>query len=63
LNFEWHLNPIIDKDFDYTLNLTGVILAVKDLYKNEIIGLTKRALVSKIASHDVLMVRLIKYKE
>jgi alpha-galactosidase len=63
LNFEWHLNPIIDKDFDYTLNLTSVILAVKDLYKNEIIGLTKKPLKASIAPHDILMVRLIKTKE
>ena len=60
LNYNWLLNPIVDKDFNYALNLTGIIYNVKDLFNGNLINSTKRNLVSKIASHDVLMVRLIK---
>jgi len=63
LNFNWLANPIVDSLFDYSLNMTGTIYSVKDLYQNVYLTTTKKPLQAVIGAHDVLMVRLRKSKD
>jgi len=63
LNFNWLANPIVDSVFDYSLNMTGTIFTVKDLYNNLQLTPTKKPLQTVIGAHDVLVVRLAKKKD
>ena len=60
LVFEWNKQQIKDQDFNMNLNFNQDHFEIKDLWKNIIIGNTKKVLKSEIGSHDVLLLKLSK---
>ncbi|UWY28219.1 glycoside hydrolase family 27 protein [Flavobacterium sp. TR2] len=59
INFDWKKNKIKDTDFGYEADFSSTIFKIKDLWKNKEIGSTKKAFTAKIASHDVVTLKLI----
>ena len=60
LNFDWKEHIIEDPDFDYTLNLQEEKFELRDIWSAKRLKSTKKVLKSKVASHDVLTLRLHK---
>jgi len=60
VNFDWKKHTIKDTDFNMEANLATTIYKIKDLWKNTMIGSTKKAFSAEIPSHDVITLKLIK---
>lgn len=60
INFDWKKHTIKDTDFNMEANLATTIYKIKDLWKNTMIGSTKKAFNAEIPSHDVITLKLIK---
>lgn len=60
INFDWKKHHIKDVDFNLETNFSTTIYKIKDLWKNEDIKNTKKAFVSTIAPHDVIVLKLTK---
>jgi alpha-galactosidase len=60
INFDWSKNVISDDLSKRTLNTNETIYNIRDLWAKEDLGTTEENLTAEIASHDVLMVRLVK---
>lgn len=59
INFDWKKNNIKDADFGYEADFNKKIFKITDLWKNKQIGNTKKSFISEIASHDVIVLKLI----
>lgn len=60
INFDWKKHTIKDTDFNLEANLETTVYKIKDLWKDKIIGTTKKAFQAEIASHDVITLKLTK---
>jgi alpha-galactosidase len=60
VDFDWSKNIITDELSKRTLNTNETKYNIRNLWVKKNIGTTKKKLTAKIASHDVLMVRLSK---
>ncbi|WP_026713037.1 glycoside hydrolase family 27 protein [Flavobacterium daejeonense] len=60
INFDWKKHTIKDTDFNMEANLATTIYKIKDLWKNKMIGSTKKAFSAEIPSHDVITLKLMK---
>jgi alpha-galactosidase len=60
INYDWKNEIIKDDVFNYELNFDKQIYTLHDLWAKKDIGKTDKPLRTEIASHDVLMLRLIK---
>jgi alpha-galactosidase len=60
LSFDWSANPINDAISKTNVDFTKSAYRLHDLWTRKDIGTTKKSLKQTIASHDVLMLRLIK---
>jgi alpha-galactosidase len=60
INFDWKKQIIKDADFNFETNFDTTIYKIKNLWKNKEAGNTKRPFVSDLASHDVIVLKLIK---
>jgi alpha-galactosidase len=62
VDFDWSKNVVIDDFTKRTLNTNEINYAVLDVWAEKNIGSTKKNLRAEILSHDVLMLRLKKFK-
>jgi len=60
VNFDWKKNPIIDADFGFEADFNKITFKLKDLWNNKEAGNTKNNFTATIASHDVVVLKLIK---
>ncbi len=60
INFDWKQQNIKDADFNFETNFSTTIYKIKNLWKNKEYGDTKKSFVSDLASHDVIVLKLIK---
>jgi alpha-galactosidase len=60
VDFDWSKNIIADDVSQKTLNTNEATYSIRDLWAKKNIGTTKKKLVADVATHDVLMLRLIK---
>jgi len=58
LNFDWSSHVINDEFSSRTLDPTKDVYALRDLWGKKNLGTTQKKLISEIASHDVLLLRL-----
>lgn len=62
INFDWKKHILKDVDFNLEANFVTSNYKIKDLWKNIETGSTKKIFVSKLDSHDVITLKLIKQK-
>jgi alpha-galactosidase len=60
INFNWKKNVILDSLTNKKMDASVANYKIKNLWSNGFMGDTQKPVVAKIASHDVLMLRLIK---
>lgn len=60
VNFDWSKNIVNDDFSKRTLNTNEAIYKIRNLWEKKNLGNTKKNLKEEIASHDVLMLRLLK---
>jgi alpha-galactosidase len=60
INYDWKRNPIIDADFGFEADFNKITFKLKDLWNNKEAGNTKNNFTATIASHDVVVLKLMK---
>lgn len=60
IDFDWSKHYIADDVSNKILDTKGIQFGIRDLWSKKNLGDTKKRLTAEVASHDVLMVRLIK---
>ena len=60
INFDWKKYIIKDVDFGFEADFSTTVYKLKDLWQNKEVKNTKKAFVSEIAPHDVIVLKLTK---
>ena len=63
VDFNWAKHPVKDDLSHRALEVNNKIYKIRDLYRHKDLGSTKENLKAEIASHDVLMLRLVPDKK
>lgn len=59
INFDWKKHTIKDTDFNLETIFDTEIYKIEDLWKNKVLGTTKKVFKSEIQPHDVITLKLI----
>lgn len=63
LDFDWSKQTITDNIFNKEISFAKTTCKIRDLYAKKDLGSTKKHTIASIASHDVLMVKVIPIKK